>query len=352
MTASGEVAEQVKAIRHGVTSTVADHVNVVRLSGDGAREAVDRLCPCNVFLRDSDVRQTLLLDEHGIVLADVYLARDDDSWLLFVEGPSRDVLLAHIEAVVGHSADVENVSESHGIVSINGPFAWELMAALEGEAIVAFRYLSLYHPREGVTYMRAGKTGEFGYDLLVPRGELEATVATLQDVGHNFGLMTAGQEALSHCAFESWFFDIHHHSSAACTPLELGLQWRLDYDKTFLGSEAIAARRQQRRRRLTGLRCDRPIREGDTLKHGDVEVGTIVRATRSHTLGEWIGAAMIDMAYAHSGIDSYLARHTNGEMTPLATVSPPFVVNLSLFIDPQRHTYADRGNVFYPGPGG
>ena len=67
-----------------------------------------------------------------------------------------------------------SLQASHELWGLNGPYAWELASALLGPAVLGMTYLSLLRgPAPGgddeVICFRAGKTGEYGYDLLVPR---------------------------------------------------------------------------------------------------------------------------------------------------------------------------------------
>src|SRR5437870_25042 len=67
--------------------------------------------------------------------------------------------------------------------------------------------------------VRAGKTGEYGYDLLVPRGEVETVRARLLEKGRRFELGEAGLEALDACALENWFFNVRREGREPVTPV-------------------------------------------------------------------------------------------------------------------------------------
>lgn len=349
-----ELANEVQAIRERVALSELAHVSCLRLSGEAAQGAVDHLCPIQLFLRDGELRQTLLLGEDGTTKCDLVLGCDDDGWLFVSEGMPTASLLSWIRDHVGPAEDlvVENLSQSHVVLSLNGPFAWELMVELEGPDVIGFPYLSLYHPRDGATYLRAGKTGEFGYDLVVPREQAPALVERIRNAGRAFDLELAGVAALWHCALENWFFNVHREGRAGLTPLELGLQWRVSYDKDYVGAAALRARRQAgAEARLTAVRTSEPLGPGCEVWAGDRSIGIVLHAERSVTIGDWIGVASLELAYAHSGITQYRARRRGAEAAAIAlrTVSAPFVNNLSLYVNPQRHHYGERAQLGYPG---
>jgi len=328
------------------------HVACARISGDDAFDLVDRVVAAPLYVRDGQLRHTLLLDPNGLVLADTYVGNDDGAYMLFAEGLSAAALVEHLEQHRGSAREVfiENLSETHTMLSIDGPFAWELIAALEGQEVVGFPYLSFFRPLPDRWLLRAGKTGEFGYDLLVPRGDVDAVSARVLDVGQRFDLHRVGMDALWHCALENWFFNVHVEGRAGLTPEELQLQWRMAPDKEFVGAAAVRARRERgpSTRRIAGVVADEDLCVGDTVTFEGRAIGSIVSAARSLTTDEPIGIALLERRYAHSGIDRHRvdARDRSIRVT---TVSPPFVNNVSLFVNPQRHSYVARAEIPFPG---
>ncbi len=336
---------EVRALRDTVGLSHLAHIACSRLSGAGMWEVLDRVCPADLYLRDLQIRHTLLLDDGGLPLADLYVGNDDDGFILLADGISGPALDAHIRehAPAGAAFTLTDLGVTHTILSLNGPFAWEALAALEGPDIIGFPYLTFYHPRPGATYFRAGKTGEYGYDLLVPREQAPALWARLLDIGGRLGLLEVGLDALAHAQLENWFFDMHREGRAGLSPIELQLQWRLaTEDKDYVGRAAL--RQRPVTGRITALRAAQPLVPGELVSYRDERIGVVIRGERSVTLGDEIGIALIDRSFAHSGIDVFRI----GDV-PVRTVSPPFVNNLSLYVNPQQHTWATRHEVAFPG---
>ena len=341
---------EVLTIRSSIGLSALTHVACIRVEGDGAYDALDRICPAPLHVRNGMIRHTLLLGEDGLPLVDLYLCNDDDAFLLLAEGlPSAD-LVAHLRAHIAPAAAVtiRDLGETHALLSLDGPFAWELLAAVEGPELVGFPYLSFYHPSPERTYLRAGKTGEYGYHLLVPHDQAGALWDHLLEAGKPFDIAPVGLDAVEHVMLENWFFTLDREGRAGLSPIELGLQWRLAADKDFLGAKALRARREAGvTRRVTALESSGPMADGDPIFSGDDLIGTVLRAAKSVTLGDHIAIGLLDIAYAHSGIDSYVVHHA-GAVVPVRTVSAPFVNNRSLFVNPQRHSYKDRAAIDFP----
>ena len=127
------------------------------------------------------------------------------------------------------------------------------------------------------------------------------------------------------------------------TPIELGLSWRLDSSRSWVGKEAVDARRATSARRLTCVVSAAEIGAGDAVFLGDRAIGEIVRADRSPLRGEWIASALLDREWAHGGIDRYEVRGAR-----VKTMAPPLVDNRSLYVDPRRHSWRTADEVVVP----
>jgi glycine cleavage system aminomethyltransferase T len=333
------LADELYALRHSAAWSRSEHVSAWRVFGPEAFEAMDHLCPPELYLQDGQFIHTLLLDDAGIPLADVYVGLDDEEFIVLAEGMEPDALARHFAAnlPVGTAAEIPRLDD-RAILSVNGPFAWEVMAELFDPEVMGLPY-STFFVSGGITCFRGGKTGEYGYDLLVPRNREGEVIARLRELGAAYDMIEAGLEALDHCALENWFFNIRREGRLGVTPLELQLQWRVSYRKEYVGSDALQKlRRSGVRQRLTTVVCSDEIATGDPVEHEGREIGRIVNAGFSAPRGDWVGLAMLDIAWAHSGLGCLAAAH-GASIRRLRTVSPPVLFNVSLTVGPQSHSY-------------
>ncbi len=336
-------ADEVSAIRTRVGLHRGTPVGVA-LRGEGAREAALRLCPSRLFLRDAMIRESLLLDEAGRPLADVLVAADDEDYLLLAEGLDAAGLRAVVDARLEGSRDVsvEDLGAGRAMISLDGPWAWSAVAAVLGPDLVALPYLNLFRVDAGLC-LRVGKTGEFGYQLLVDEGAAEGLYGALEDAVAGHEGRAVGDQARALCRFEGWFFDPAHIPTGV-TPIELGLGWRLDLERDWLGRAAIEERLAAPGRRLRCLLAPRPITMGEPVRLRGEEVGVVVRAAYSWTRGEHVIAALIDEPVGHGGVD-FEVEDAAGATTRARLVAPPLLDNHSLHVDPRRHTFTARDEV-------
>jgi len=197
--------------------------------------------------------------------------------------------------------------------------------------------------------MRAGDTGEYGYFICVPHERAAGAWERLLAEGKRYDAVCAGSRALEYCMLENNFFNIRKEGRCRATPAELQIQWRVSYRKTFLFSGRLRVMREKPvTARLTGVWCAQSLAEGMDLFCGEKEkaVGKVLNAYRFLSGPGHIALAMIDLPYAVSGIGSLFVKDAAGRAAVL-TVSPPFVNNRSLNVDPQLHSYCDRDGIAF-----
>jgi glycine cleavage system aminomethyltransferase T len=339
--------DEIKAIRHATALSGSEGRSVFRLSGTGAQAAADRLCPRELFLRDGQMLHTLLLNERANPIADAYLCADGEDYLLICEGPGPEWLMDLVRDRIpsGKGTEITEVTADRELLSLNGPYAWELLSEAISPEVIGLPYLGFYHG-DGFTCFRAGKTGEFSFDLLLPKQGAAAMRNRLMDLGAAFGLREAGGDALDLCALENFCFNVRLDADPEATPLELQLQWRVSFRKEYVGSEALRQRRKQWTKRAVLIGCRQRLAGGDKLFAGNVGAGHVLHAAYSPDRGEWLGLALIDLGQAHPGVA--LDCQTTEGPVPARILSAPAINNRSLYVDPQRHAYATRGEDKFP----
>lgn len=341
-----ETADPTYPVRHSVALSHLGHVVHIRVSGSGAFDAIDRVYAREIYLRDGQIGQGLLLDEDGRVFADCYLARDGSDFFLLAEGPSSEDLIAYLNRHFDGVDDVQVTDEQNtlGVIGVDGPYAWELIARLVGPEVIGLPYLTFFH-FDDMVCCRVGKTGEYGYRLLVPHEAISALQDELLRLGEHLDIAPIDVAVLDTCALENWFFNIRGEGRHGLTPLELQLQWRLSRQKSFVGSEALKRRREEGiTGRLTCVVSPSPIEVGDPVRRDDADRGRIVHACFSPLRSDWVGLALMDTAYAHPGVD---ALHI-GDSHEARSVTPPVITNRSLYVNPQVHSYASRHEDDFP----
>jgi glycine cleavage system aminomethyltransferase T len=342
-----ELSDRILTVRRSVAISRLDHVRYVRLLGEGAYELLRRVFTRELFVRDGQLVHGLFLDEDGRVFADCTLASDADDFFLLAEGPDQHALETYLR---GHGVGIDGYeiidgSETHGLIGLDGPYAWELMARLVGQEIIGLPYLTFFH-LDGAICCRSGKTGEYGYTLIVELDQMDEVRAELEELGQALDMTEGGLDALDVCALENWFFNIRGEGQAGLTPLELQLQWRVSRKKDYVGSVALRRQVEQGiQRRLTTVTSEGELTVGAPVFLDGRAIGVVVNAAHSPVRGDWVALALLDRGYAHPDVTGL--RVGEGAV-PARSVSPPVLVNRSLYVNPQVHSYETREQDDFP----
>jgi len=300
---------------------------------------LDSLCAGNVVkLRFGRMLHTFLSDPNGNLVADCYIANNDEECILLCESIIDDEALKKTLIGCGaENAGMEDLSESHAVLSIDGYKAWSVAKDLFGPDVLGLPYLSIERydfKGAAVSLFRAGKTSEFGYLLLVPQGNaaelFEACEASAKKVGGGL----CGVDIHGDLRLEGRFFNIFAEGAAVLDPLSLGLQWMIDFNKEkFVGREAILARRSGGlTHKIIGVSSaagDGLMKKGAPIYHGPDKVAEVVASCFSPALSRFVGLALFPLPLAFAGL-SFCLGSAGGP--PVETISMPPIMPKSLTV--------------------
>lgn len=343
------------ALRSSAAWLASDHVALVEVRGPFAFAALDRALPSDVFLHDGQARASLLLDDDASVVADVLVVRSDDRYLLLVDGLAAEDVIARIREAArvstGGDVDVRDGRDALGLVSLHGPFAWELGQAWTGRRVSGLPPLGVLQTPTGLV-VRGGKTGEYGYEILVPREALAAATERLVDVGARFDLGALTPEVLDAAIVESGGY-AHRLVGPGLSPVELQLQWRLARAKDNHHAKAALGRRTAAAtQRIAWFHAIGSIPSGSRVidaaalaGHDGEDVGEVRAVVEGTGTGRrHVGLALLDRRVSHPGFE-FRARSARGDPATLTTASPPLVTPVSVRVRPDVDTYARRAEV-------
>lgn len=340
------LVEEVRALRSSAGLSRADHVAIIRVDGADALDFLQGVSTQSPYVREGRVRHTLLLGDDASIFADAFIVNVEDGFFVLAEGPSEEDVVARL-AILKERASAKNVAirgtrAEWVAFGVDGPYAWEVVSGALGPAVLGMPYLTLLR-RGDVLCLRAGKTGEYGYTLLAPRSVAKEVEAKLREVGAPLDLTDVSLAALDVCALENWHFSMRTlretELASPLTPIELQLQWRVVYSREFAGADALRARRAEGpKARVTCFTASdtSSLSAGQRVKLAGVEVGEVLAACVSPTLGQTIGSVLLERRFAHP----HLTLSAND--VPLRTCTASLVDNLSLRVQPHKHSYATR----------
>ena len=253
-----------------------------------------------------------LLDRKGRMQADMAALRVADGFLLVVEPEALPASVRHLTMYsVGRDAEVADETDSHELVSVAGPAAFELTGLPPLRAEHDHAEASI-----GGVALRAVRTAA-GVDLIAPRAEGERLLEALSELG----VSVVGEAAFEILRVESGRPRFGREMTTETIPQEAGINERaVSFTKgCYIGQETVARLHYKGKpnRHLRGLESEEAMSSGESVSLGDRELGRVGTAVLSPAHG-WIALAVLRRE-AEPGTTV-----TVGEGTPARVVEPPF----------------------------
>ena len=162
---------------------------------------------------------------------------------------------------IGMQVQIEEVSEQIATLALQGPRSRELLMTLTDAPLTDlkyYRFLNTTIADTPVMISRTGYTGDLGYELWLDadRASAERVWDALLQAGRSFALQPAGIWALDVARIEAGLImlDVDYTpankamtDAQASTPLELGLEWAVSWNKgSFVGRNALLEEKRAR----------------------------------------------------------------------------------------------------------
>jgi aminomethyltransferase len=310
------VMDEHRTVRSAAGLFDLGHMGQVRVTGADALPYLQLITTNDAaVLEPGDAQYSLLPNEQGGVIDDIIVYRlpDEPGYLVVVNAANhaKDVawMLQQQSARRELEVDVEDVSDSLGMIAIQGPAAAEIVAGLTETDLSG---LEPFHSRRAtvaglpVLVARTGYTGEDGFEFYVPQEQTAALWDALLAAGAPRGLKPIGLGARDTLRLEARMPLYGNELADDISPIEAGLGWAVKLDKgSFIGREAIAAVKESGpSRRTVGfqlLERAGSARHGYPVERGGRRVGVVTSGAHSPTLGAEVGLALVDADVAGVG---------------------------------------------------
>ena len=263
------VNREVKAARDGVGILDYSTLGKIDIKGPDAAEFLNRVYTNGwIKLGIGKCRYGVMLKDDGMVMDDgVTLRLADDHFLMTTTtGNAASVLSWLEEWLQTEWPDLRvyctSVTEQFATISICGPNARTLLADVAPDMNLAgdaFPHMSMQEGKvAGVDarVLRVSFTGETGFEINVSARYGRAVWDALIDSGQPHGITPYGTEAMHVLRAEKGFFIAGQESDGTVTPIDLGMNWIVNWTKgDFIGRRSLNRSDTVRddRKQLVGL---------------------------------------------------------------------------------------------------
>jgi aminomethyltransferase len=319
------------AIRNASTLYDLSPMAKYRIAGPDALRFLNRLVTRDLGkLRTDRVAYAVWCNDEGHLLDDGTIFRlGDAEYRLCAQERQLDWLL---DSAIGFDVEIADVTEAIAGLALQGPTSCAVLRKLGLTGIERLRPFDIgrfSHDGIALAVSRTGFTGDLGYELWVEPGDAESIWDRLMTAGQSRGIRPLGSRALNIARIEAGFLlpNVEFLSAERTlrvgrerSPLELGLDWLVDFGKGhFNGRRALLAeQRAGVRRRLVGLDIEGNKPAHNALVYsarvGSREIGAVTSATWSPTCKRNIAFALLDAPYVNVGTKVWVEIYVNSEL--------------------------------------
>ncbi|MFH1398372.1 MAG: glycine cleavage system aminomethyltransferase GcvT [Candidatus Omnitrophota bacterium] len=308
------------------------HMGEFLLKADPVKSGLDRILTVN--LKDmpcGKCRYTSMLNEKGGIIDDliVYQIKPDE-WMLVVNAATTAADEGNLRGHLFKDVDLKNVSSKIGKLDLQGPFSREVLNSIVGSQINKLKYYTFDYfdiLGEKNIISRTGYTGELGYEIYLSNPKIKELWELLLK---NKLVKPAGLGARDTLRLEMGYSLYGQDIDQDITPLEAGMERYLDFNKDFIGKDALLGQRKKGLTRnlvsfVTASR--RSARHNYKIWAKDREIGFVTSGSFAPSLGVSIG-----MGYVKNSVkkgDKIILKDNNVEIEATIT-DKPFYKNSSL----------------------
>ena len=324
---AGIIAEH-NHTRNAVSLFDICHMGEFRISGTGAREALDHLLARPIIDQKIGIcRYNFLLNPAGGVMDDliVYCIADDEFFIVVNAGCiTSDAAQFRQELPAGISFIDE--SDATAKIDLQGPLSAEVLISLGLDTETLPKYFNFTTATIGgisCLLSRTGYTGELGFELYLPTAAAETMWKLLLK---NDQVKPAGLGARDTLRLEMGYALYGHELNETVTPLEAGMGGMLKLnnlpEREFIGSNALHASTSDKK--LVGIMLEgrRAAREGTVITDiNGVEIGIVTSGAFSPSLGKAVAMGYIS---GNLAIDTPLLLNAGRKAIPGKITELPF----------------------------
>ncbi len=245
------------AIRNATAVFDLSPMTKYRITGPEAFDYLNRLVTRDMAkVGPGRVAYAVWCDDHGQVI-------DDGTIFHLKEGEyrlcSQERHFAWLQAAaLGFDVTITHETEDVAALAVQGPTSFSVLNSMGLDGLDQLKPFGLTHfDFQGSELMvsRTGFTGDLGYELWIEPDKAEALWDALFEAGEIYGIRAIGTYALEMSRIEAGYLapyaeflpvDETVRTGRSRSPLELGLEWLVDFKKpNFNGRRALAEEKRK-----------------------------------------------------------------------------------------------------------
>lgn len=313
------INEEHHAVRQNAGVFDVSHMGEFMLRGPKALDLIQRVTSNDAAkLTAGKAQYSCLPNDNGGIVDDliVYCLKENEEYLLVVNASNIEKDWNWISKHNSEGVDMENISDTTGLLAVQGPKAVAYMQQLTDIDIANLKYYTFakttFAGVENVIVSATGYTGSGGVEIYFEdKGDNADKIwKEIFRVGGPHGLKPIGLAARDTLRLEMGYCLYGNDIDDTTAPLEAGLGWITKFSKGFTAKPILEALKADGvKRKLVGLEMvDKGIpRHGYKIQNAaGEEIGYITSGTQAPSLNKAIGMAYLRKDFATEGSDVFV----------------------------------------------
>ncbi|MBP9854006.1 MAG: glycine cleavage system aminomethyltransferase GcvT [Candidatus Omnitrophica bacterium] len=295
------ILDEYQHTRQNVSLFDISHMGEFLIHGDPVSSGLNRIVTQSIVdMPAKSCRYGAILNEQGGVIDDLIVFRiEKEKWFIVVNGATTEKDALHFQKHLTKNSTFEDVSLQIGKLDLQGPESRNILkqfiADIDRLDYYTFDYFDLLG--ENVLVSRTGYTGELGYEIYYP---WDKTVSLWKALLNIKEVKPAGLGARDMLRLEVGYSLYGHELDENISAVESGLKRFIDFDKDFIGKEAIIKQNEKPlKRKLIGLISESrrsPRSEQNIYNSEGKKIGMVTSGAFSPHLERGIGIALVEDA--------------------------------------------------------
>ncbi len=313
------------------------HMGQVELAGPDVAAKIEAIVPGDIAaLKPGRMRYSLLLGEDGGILDDLMITNAGEHLYVVVNGAVKYDDIGTLREELPDDITINHLDEQ-ALLALQGPKAVDALARVVPGVVGLYFMEAAAFDWNGVALWisRSGYTGEDGFEISVPAGNVEALAEALCAQPE---VKPIGLGARDSLRLEAGLPLYGHDLDDRVDPVEGGLSFAISKRRReqggFHGAKRILkhlAEGSVSQRAGFAVEGRQPVREGALIYAGDQEIGYITSGGFGPSIEAPIAMGFVVSQFARPGTP--LVAEVRGKAIPIIVTAMPFV----------PHHYVRRG---------
>lgn len=310
-----------ETVRNNVGVFDVSHMGLFKISGENALDLVQKVTSNDAaVLVPGKAQYSYLPNDKGGIVDDIITYKvNDNEYLMVVNASNIDKDFEWISSHNSMNASLENLSDAHSLLAVQGPKANQAMQSITNVDLANLKFYTFevgtFAGKENVIVSATGYTGSGGIEIYAKNEDIVHIWNEVLKAGEPYGIKPIGLAARDTLRLEMGYCLYGNEINDTTSPIAAGLGWVTKFTKDFVNSENIKADKENGvATKLVGFELiDRgiPRHDYEIVDAAGNVIGHVTSGTQSPSLNKGVGMGYVNKEFAKEGTEIFIRIRKN-----------------------------------------